>query len=270
MWLSLANMIAGPVGKAWSKTAMNSDASVLARAHAGTAWSWQRWMEHLCAAFILQVAHRGTRLELLTGQALLTDHELGVIHDKDDTTKRERQHARLMPWTPAVKQILAAAVECHAVIHQTSRGQAVLIQPDSPLFCKFSQATDRAGDSVTSQAIGLVIQRHFKGAPINVGRSIWVTGLTRPAAIAGSSARSLGTRATSAELATRFSTCLLARRPRGFMTPCAKRQNTGLAPPLWNQLRSLSRSHPQKSFNLSKTASPADQAFQIPEHCSTP
>lgn len=135
------------------------------------------WMEHLCAAFVLQTAHRGTRLELLTAQALLTDHEFGVIHDKDDTTKRERQHARLLPWSPSVQRILAGATECHTVMSELSPDHAVALEANTPLFGKFSVGINGPSETVASQAVAQIIAHHFAGAAINVGRSIWVTGL---------------------------------------------------------------------------------------------
>ncbi len=135
------------------------------------------WMEHLCSAFVLQTAHRGTRLELLTAQALLTDHEFGVIHDKDDTTKRERQHARLLPWSPSVQRILAGATECHAVMSELSPDHAVALEANTPLFGKFSAGINGAAEAVASQAVAQIIAHHFAGAAINVGRAIWVTGL---------------------------------------------------------------------------------------------
>lgn len=135
------------------------------------------WMEHLCSAFVLQTAHRGTRLELLTAQALLTDPGFGVIHDKDDTTKRERQHARLLPWIPSVQRILAGATECNAVMWNASPEQTVSLEAETPLFRKFSIGINESAEAVASQAIALIIAHHFAGAAINVGRSIWVTGL---------------------------------------------------------------------------------------------
>lgn len=135
------------------------------------------WMEHLCAAFVLQTAHRGTRLELLTAQALLTDPEFGVIHDKDDTTKRERQHARLLPWIPSVQHVLASAIECHAIMCKASPEQTVSLEADTPLFRRFSFGINGPAESVTSQPVAQIIAHHFAGAAINVGRSIWVTGL---------------------------------------------------------------------------------------------
>lgn len=135
------------------------------------------WMEHLCAAFVLQTAHRGTRLELLTAQALVTDPEFGVIHDKDDTTKRERQHARLLPWTPSVQRILAGAIECHAVMSGSTPDQAVALEASTPLFRTFSAGINGCAEAVASQAVAQIIAHHFGGAAINVGRSIWVTGL---------------------------------------------------------------------------------------------
>lgn len=135
------------------------------------------WMEHLCAAFVLQTAHRGTRLELLTAQALLTDPGFGVIHDKDDTTKRERQHARLLSWIPSVQGILAGAIECHAVLWNASPEHAVALEADMPLFRRFSAGINGPAEAVASQAVAQIIAHHFAGAAINVGRSIWVTGL---------------------------------------------------------------------------------------------
>lgn len=135
------------------------------------------WMEHLCSAFVLQTAHRGTRLELLTAQALLTDPRFGVIHDKDDTTKRERQHARLLPWIPSVQRILAGTTECHAVMWNASPEQTVSLEAETPLFRKFSIGINESAEAVASQAVVQIIARHFAGAAINVGRSIWVTGL---------------------------------------------------------------------------------------------
>lgn len=136
-----------------------------------------QWMEHLCAAFVLQVAHRGTRLELLTAQALLTDSELICIHDKDNTTKRERQHARLLPVTRAVKCILSSVIECHAVMHDVSTDHVVVFAPDVPLFRKFKFDIDAAVETVTSQSVAQIIAHHFRSSPINIGRAIWVTGL---------------------------------------------------------------------------------------------
>jgi hypothetical protein len=135
------------------------------------------WLAHLCAAFVLQSAHRGTRLEQLTAQALFTDFGLGVVHDKDDTTQKDRTHARLLPWTPAIQQILSAAIECHSIFRPAESNAFIEFQADMPVFCRTLEHQRNGYESISTKTVASILSRHFDGAPHNVGRAVWVTAL---------------------------------------------------------------------------------------------
>lgn len=139
--------------------------------------SGNEWLAHLGAAFVLQSAHRGTRLEQLTAQALLTDVDMGVIHDKDDTTQKDRTHARLIQWTPAIQQVLAAAIECHSFLRHSCSTAINEFNEDMPIFCRFSQLPRKGPESISTQTIAAILSTHFDCAPHNVGRAVWVTAL---------------------------------------------------------------------------------------------
>lgn len=139
--------------------------------------SGNEWLAHLGAAFVLLSAHRGTRLEQLTAQALLTDASVGVVHDKDDTTQKDRSHARLLPWTPGIQQVLAAAVECHSLLRPVDSNANLEFKADMPVFCRISESQRNGSEHLSTQTVALILSRHFAGAPHNVGRSIWVTAL---------------------------------------------------------------------------------------------
>lgn len=138
------------------------------------------WMEHLCAAFIESVAHRGTRLEQLTCAALLSSSMLGVVHDKDDTIIKNRAHPRAVPWTRTTCDILMSAVECHSVMNEASCAAAapVRFKADDPLFVSFTPSGSTTKiQAIQSRRPAELIYKYFDGAALNFGRSMWVTAL---------------------------------------------------------------------------------------------
>lgn len=129
-------------------------------------------MQLLGAAFVIQTAHRGTRLECLTFGALFLHPEAIAILDKDDGGRHPR---RLLPKTNQVQQILAASAECHRAVRATSDPEHQL---SDPVFVRWeSDADGVAGVCLSTSTIAGVMRRYFGDVDQNFARSAWVTHL---------------------------------------------------------------------------------------------
>lgn len=122
----------------------------------------------LCAAFVVQTAHRATRLDCLTFSALYSHPECVAILDKDEG---DRHPGRLLPKTRQVRRILAAAAECHRIVS----GQADTVDADQPVFVQWPH--EGGSHCLNTSDIAAVIRRHFEDRDPNFARSAWVTYL---------------------------------------------------------------------------------------------
>lgn len=131
------------------------------------------WMKGLCTAFVIQTAHRASKLERLTFTSLYTDIHVGVINDKDDTTDQHRGTARAIPFSTITQGILCAAAECLHVMGIELNG----CNGDGPVFRTFNAQEMTDVVAVQTKDIAVLTARFFKGARPNFGRSLWVTAL---------------------------------------------------------------------------------------------
>lgn len=137
-----------------------------------------RLMGLLGTAFVIQTAHRSTRLDCLRIDALLTHREAMVIHDKDEG---DRVQPRLLPKTEAIKVILQKAVECCKLMHsqaQASSKQITFTLALSDLvFCNWEICQGVLETVVLpTKAVADNTMEFFKSES-NFGRSTWVTYL---------------------------------------------------------------------------------------------
>lgn len=135
------------------------------------------WMRHLCAAFIVLSGHRGTRLDRLTFSSLYAAKDLVVIDDKDDTTGRDRAQPRVIGQTTCMQAVLQAIIECHIEMRAgVDTSTPVEFTGTDPVFVRFHEADEKESDQILAPAlVAEVIRHHFDGAPLNFGRSLWVT-----------------------------------------------------------------------------------------------
>ena len=129
-------------------------------------------MPLLCSAFVVQSAHRGTRIERITFGYIFVFEDAMLIMDKVD---QEREQPRLVAKTDAIQHIAGIAWECHRLIGPTLGNK---MSHDVPLF-KTWPLDPKAGESgsLTTADIAPVICAHFCGADTNFARSTWVTSL---------------------------------------------------------------------------------------------
>ncbi|PJI95858.1 hypothetical protein CLU85_0587 [Acidovorax sp. 69] len=147
-------------------------AAALAAEDAGWAYLNQ-WMSLVCFAFVVQAGHRATRLERLTFGSLFSSSRVLSIFDKDDTVG-QRAQPRLVPVTKAIQDLLAAAIECHAVAQRAgARGSTGAAES---VFVYWSD--DGMATPVRSAHIALHALQFF-ASDANFGRSQWVTSLDR-------------------------------------------------------------------------------------------
>ncbi len=125
----------------------------------------------LCAGFVIQAGHRGTRLERLTFGALLLHPDVILISDKDEN---DRKQPRLLPKTPVIHALISIAVHLHRLMTND-------LGPDVPhdtcVFVQWVQADPKRTVPVSTGDIARVIANFFEGADVNFGRSAWVTHL---------------------------------------------------------------------------------------------
>lgn len=131
------------------------------------------WMKGLCTAFVIQTAHRASKLDRLTFTCLYTDMHVGVINDKDDTTDQHRSTARAIPFTATVKGVLSAAAECLHLMGIAMNG----CDGSAPVFRTFNAEDLDSVAAVQTKDIAALTARFFKGARPNFGRALWVTEL---------------------------------------------------------------------------------------------
>ena len=130
-------------------------------------------MSLVCFAFVVQAGHRATRLERLTFGSLFSSSRVLSIFDKDDTVG-QRAQPRLVPVTKAIHDLLAAAIECHAIAQRAgSRGSTGAAES---VFVYWSD--DGMATPVRTAHIALHA-REFFTSDVNFGRSQWVTSLDR-------------------------------------------------------------------------------------------
>ncbi|OOV07453.1 hypothetical protein [Rhodoferax fermentans] len=130
-----------------------------------------RLMTLLCAGFVIQTAHRGTRLERLTFGAMFLLKDSFLISDKDEL---EREQPRLIPKTPIVRDLLRAAADLHLMVKpDLSTG----VVHDAYLFVQWVDSSLQQMEPVTTGDIAKVIDEYFDGSDYNFGRSAWVTHL---------------------------------------------------------------------------------------------
>lgn len=122
----------------------------------------------LCAALIVQTAHRATRIDCLTFSALYAHPECIAIFDKDEV---DRHPGRLLPKTRQVRLILAAAAECHRIVSR----QSSIVGAGQPIFVQWAQ--DEGPKCLSTSDIAAVIRRHFQDRDPNFARSAWITYL---------------------------------------------------------------------------------------------
>ena len=136
------------------------------------------WMVQLCAAFIVQSAHRGSRLDQLTFGALASSDRFMVVHDKNVDDLIERSQPRLLPKTGLIRVIVDSALECHDIVATMGGQQTTLhFESDSPVFASFESCGSTKRNPVVVSDVAIAIRESFGGAPINFARSTWITEL---------------------------------------------------------------------------------------------
>lgn len=135
-----------------------------------------RWMSLLGASFVIQTAHRGSRLECLTAGAFFLHPYAMCIHDKDEG---DRVQPRLIPKTSSVQKILASATECHLLLAGISAAdskQVVLtLDVSDPFFVQWKLDGDGVTPVVLATEQIAVHMAKFFASETNFGRSQWVT-----------------------------------------------------------------------------------------------
>jgi hypothetical protein len=131
------------------------------------------WLALSAAAFVIETAHRGTKLWCLTFGAVILHPHAMVVNDKEDG---DRIRPRLIPKTARIQAILAGCLECHEIVRtRCSPGEKTTVSPEDPLFVDWRD--DGAGlvaTALTTAVIAEIIRRHFH-SDANAGRSQWVT-----------------------------------------------------------------------------------------------
>lgn len=132
-------------------------------------------MPLLASAFVIQTAHRATRLENLTfGMLLIHPHAI-LIQDKDEDG---RAQPRLIARTSTVNAILNIALECHQLIMKklVVRGLRATASEgiDQPLFVQWKVTEGLTAQPISNGAIAEITKSHFGSEP-NFGRCQWVT-----------------------------------------------------------------------------------------------
>jgi hypothetical protein len=137
-----------------------------------------RWMSLLCAAFVIQTAHRGTRLECLTAGALFLLPDVVLIHDKDEG---DRVQPRLVPKTNAVREILLSASECHLIVAKRSgvicTEASLSLEVTDPVFVQWTSNQDIITSTVLSTSAIAEHADNFFASDVNFGRCQFVTYL---------------------------------------------------------------------------------------------
>ncbi len=136
------------------------------------------WMARLCAAFIVQSAHRGFRQDQLTFGAIASSDRFMVVHDKNVDDLIERAQPRLLPKTGLIGVIVESAIECHHIVAKAAGLQAAPhFESDLPVFALFESCGSTKRNPVAVSSVANAISESFSGAPINFARSTWITEL---------------------------------------------------------------------------------------------
>lgn len=130
-----------------------------------------RLMILLCAGFVIQTAHRGTRLDRLTFGAMFLMEDALLNSDKEQV---DREQPRLIGKTETVKTILLAAASLHSLIRPD---KSTVFAHDECLFVTWKMGHQITSEPLTTGAIAEVTSQFFKGSDANFGRSAWVTHL---------------------------------------------------------------------------------------------
>lgn len=130
-----------------------------------------RLMALLCAGFVIQTGHRGTRLDRLTFGALFLMKDALLISDKE---LDDHVQPRLIGKTETVRSILLAAASLHSLIRQN---HSMVFDHDECLFVTWRTASQTTSEPVTTGGIAEVTAQFFEGSDANFGRSTWVTYL---------------------------------------------------------------------------------------------
>lgn len=137
-----------------------------------------RWLSLVAAAFIIQTAHRSTRLECLTSGALFTHPDALIVLDKDEV---DRAQPRLIPKTQVVHKLLKSALECHRLMKtvipvRTPEGFREW-QSSDPVFVQWKLlGTSLSKEVVPTLLIASITEEYFLSRS-NFGRCQWVTYL---------------------------------------------------------------------------------------------
>lgn len=169
------------VHSGWQNLVRNIDsarsAALATKTQAEAITGANHWMVLLCAAFVVQSAHRGTRLDQLTVGALASSATLFVLHDKAVDAPHDRSQPRLLGKTAAIETSVLSALECHALAAKVLGTGSSIQDPDTPIFCHFSMQEGERISPVSTRDVTKTIADHFDGAPANFARSLWVTEL---------------------------------------------------------------------------------------------
>lgn len=126
----------------------------------------------LCSAFVIQTAHRASRLECLTYGRLTQSDDAMVILDKNVDARGE---PRLIGKTNVVRSIVNIAVECNGLIRGRPHEK---IAAEDPLFVVRERVNGRSSlRPLQTSDIAGIISTYFPGAAPNFARSVWVTYL---------------------------------------------------------------------------------------------
>lgn len=135
-------------------------------------------MRYLCAAFIIQCGHRGSRLDQLSFGALASSDSFMVIHDKELNDQFLRAQPRLLPKTAIIRTVVEIALDCHSLMAKRSGLQDPKPRSlDTPAFAQFEGSEKIEVHPVHTRDVAGLIFEMFDGAPINFSRSVWVTSL---------------------------------------------------------------------------------------------
>ena len=132
----------------------------------------------LASAFVVQTAHRGTRLECLTAGALFAHPDLMIINDKDDDDGRAQP--RMVPKSSVVRKIFAAVAECHRWV-QSALSQATVhsahLKVSDPVFVNWRLESGKLCSHRLETRELRTHASHYFNSDVNFARSIWVTYL---------------------------------------------------------------------------------------------
>lgn len=134
-----------------------------------------RWMALTGAGFVIQSAHRSSRMECLTAGALYVHSDVVLIPDKDED---RRAQPRLVPKNVAIRQLLLSAAECRNKMENAGKpngASSSTLDHSAPVFLQWTAETEGCSEACLSTAAVAEIAQEFFGSAANFGRSQWVT-----------------------------------------------------------------------------------------------